>query len=499
MKPIKLTIEGIRSFSDRAEIDFATVGKSGLFGIFGNTGSGKSTILDGIILALYGKLTGLEMQELVSTRSEKAYAALEFEISSEEGRKRYFVERYFTLKKDRSYGSARAEIYEVKGGEYFILAAQTGMVNEKVEEILGLGLNEFTKCIVLPQGEFAEFVSSTKSERVRIVEKLFDLGRFGERFNLKLKAKREECQNKINILEAQREPYKSATEEEIEKVEKEIEECNKDIKIANGIIAKIERKISENEKFYEIEKESEEVKKQIEKATQELNETDKIKVLVLKYDLAKKISDLSAEATKAEEEEQICEKVFKAAEEEYEKRLIEKQKAESELKKCEEEGEEISGLEKTVAELGALEGDYIRVQTLKSELSALSLKLLEEERVRERKMAEIEENQAEIDRLNSQITELSEDCDPAKAFDGVRNQALKEEFIKQSDYYAKRKEKIRSFADGSPLYEEVSGEYSARHSEYGERLNALSLGVGEDIASSVVRFGEANEKREKAL
>lgn len=53
MKPLKLEFDGINSFSDRAVIDFVKLTKSGLFGIFGDTGSGKSTILDCINFALY--------------------------------------------------------------------------------------------------------------------------------------------------------------------------------------------------------------------------------------------------------------------------------------------------------------------------------------------------------------------------------------------------------------------------------------------------------------
>ena len=54
MKPLQLTIEGLHSFKDRQEIDFNQLAETGLFGIFGVTGSGKSSILDGITLSLFG-------------------------------------------------------------------------------------------------------------------------------------------------------------------------------------------------------------------------------------------------------------------------------------------------------------------------------------------------------------------------------------------------------------------------------------------------------------
>ena len=56
MRPIRLKIKGLNSFIDEQEIDFNKLTERGLFGIFGPTGSGKSTILDGITLALYGDL-----------------------------------------------------------------------------------------------------------------------------------------------------------------------------------------------------------------------------------------------------------------------------------------------------------------------------------------------------------------------------------------------------------------------------------------------------------
>ena len=98
MKPLKLVIEGIRSFSERVEIDFESVSKNGLFGIFGSTGSGKSTILDSVIIALYGDLSGIKTVELVNARRKNAFISLEFEIFDKSIRRRYRVERTFKLK-----------------------------------------------------------------------------------------------------------------------------------------------------------------------------------------------------------------------------------------------------------------------------------------------------------------------------------------------------------------------------------------------------------------
>ena len=64
MRPQRLEIEGIHSFRTRQTVDFAALSAGGLFGIFGDTGSGKSTVLDCIILALYGETPGRETVEI---------------------------------------------------------------------------------------------------------------------------------------------------------------------------------------------------------------------------------------------------------------------------------------------------------------------------------------------------------------------------------------------------------------------------------------------------
>ena len=57
MRPLYLEIEGVKSISDKQTVNFEKVSKSGIFGIFGKTGSGKTTILDSIVLAIYGDTT----------------------------------------------------------------------------------------------------------------------------------------------------------------------------------------------------------------------------------------------------------------------------------------------------------------------------------------------------------------------------------------------------------------------------------------------------------
>src|SRR3712207_4873235 len=88
MKPIRLEIEGINSYAKTQVIDFNELTSRGLFGIFGNTGSGKSTILDAIILALYGRIPR-SSKDIVNSNCKKALVDFEFELGLGESRKYY--------------------------------------------------------------------------------------------------------------------------------------------------------------------------------------------------------------------------------------------------------------------------------------------------------------------------------------------------------------------------------------------------------------------------
>ena len=81
MKPIKLELMGLNSYTDKQTIDFEKLTSRGLFGIFGNTGSGKSTILDAITIALYGDIAR-DATDYINTSCDKAMVKFEFEIGS---------------------------------------------------------------------------------------------------------------------------------------------------------------------------------------------------------------------------------------------------------------------------------------------------------------------------------------------------------------------------------------------------------------------------------
>ena len=100
MKPLYLEIEGIKSISERQKVDFERVSKSGIFGIFGKTGSGKTTILDSIVLAIYGDTTAsVDNKDFVNTGCSQARVMLMFSVTGGGVTSKYRVERIYKFDK----------------------------------------------------------------------------------------------------------------------------------------------------------------------------------------------------------------------------------------------------------------------------------------------------------------------------------------------------------------------------------------------------------------
>lgn len=210
MKPLKLIFQGFNSFSERAEIDFEKLSANGLFGIFGKTGSGKSTILDCIMYALYGKASRSQnIKEYVNNKSNSAFVDFTFEVLSLGERKKYNVRRTIKInKKGLSDTTASLSVWQDDG-----YAPLDGDVNGRLKGIIGIGYEEFSKCIILPQNEFASFVKATATNRLAHVCKLFNLEKYDSLLLNALKKRSAEITVQHASVEGEAKQYEKFTDE----------------------------------------------------------------------------------------------------------------------------------------------------------------------------------------------------------------------------------------------------------------------------------------------
>lgn len=228
MRPLRLTIQGLNSFIDTQTIDFQALSVQGLFGIFGPTGSGKSTILDGMLLALYGrKAVSRGTGEFVNKNCKTAKLSYEFEIRTASVRK-YRIEREF--KGGEQEGRAlKCRLLDITEEEKVLEESVTG-VNRACEKLIGLSAEDFMRTVVLPQGKFSEFLKAGGEERRRMLERLFGLEKYGKELEEKiigsLNSKKEKCQ----FLQGNLEAWGDISEEELEKREEEKKILEKELR-----------------------------------------------------------------------------------------------------------------------------------------------------------------------------------------------------------------------------------------------------------------------------
>ena len=167
MRPKRLEIEGFGSFRERSVIDFEG---AELFVLCGPTGSGKSTIIDGVTFALYGSVPRYQKSNLVrpviSNGKEEARVCLDFEVGADTFTAIRVVRR-------TAQGASTREARLVCGDR--VLAGTADEVSAEVENLLGLSFDHFQKCVVLPQGAFAQLLHDGQASRLQLLRSLLEI------------------------------------------------------------------------------------------------------------------------------------------------------------------------------------------------------------------------------------------------------------------------------------------------------------------------------------
>jgi exonuclease SbcC len=182
MKPEKLILENFGAFAGRTEIDFTAL--DDIFLITGKTGSGKTTVFDALCFALYGTVPGSRRGHIGRLRSDyspggNCSVSLDFSL----GEKRYRVNRSPKQEKLKKRGKGAvktdesAELYEISRGALKALSSRKSEADSGIRDLIGLEAEEFFKIVLLPQGEFAEFLKQNTTERREVLGKLFPVNR----------------------------------------------------------------------------------------------------------------------------------------------------------------------------------------------------------------------------------------------------------------------------------------------------------------------------------
>ncbi|MEM1231298.1 MAG: SMC family ATPase, partial [Pseudomonadota bacterium] len=186
MRPERLRATAFGPFAGTVELDFASLGQAPLFLIHGDTGAGKTSLLDALCFALYGEATG-EYREARHLRSDFAPTDRRTEVSLRFalGKQRYEVERRPAQRRPKARGEGfttaapAAVLYRLEAPHSrTLLCEKPSEVNAQINALLGLSLEQFRQVIVLPQGAFQRFLFAGTAEREKIFESLFATDRY---------------------------------------------------------------------------------------------------------------------------------------------------------------------------------------------------------------------------------------------------------------------------------------------------------------------------------
>lgn len=230
MRILSLKLKNLNSLKGEWHIDFTDPAyeDSGIFAITGQTGAGKTTILDAICLALYGETPRINIisgasNEVMTRQTGDCYAEVVILVDGKLYRCHWSQRRAYN-KADGKLQSAEHELSELKSldddkGE--IIESKLSRTKGKIQAITGMDFQQFTRSILLAQGSFSAFLKANASERADILEKITGTDIYAD-ISKRVHEKKRSNEQKLKELTATLDGIELLTAEQIEEINSEL-------------------------------------------------------------------------------------------------------------------------------------------------------------------------------------------------------------------------------------------------------------------------------------
>jgi exonuclease SbcC len=185
MRPHRLRLTAFGAFGGTVEVSFDELATSGLFLLHGETGAGKTTLLDALGFALYGRVPG-ERGKARRLRSDHAAPGIptEVELEATLGGRRMRITRKPEQERPKRRGTgttteqAKILLEEHDGTSWHATSTRAGEADQEIADLMGMSADQFFQVVLLPQGQFAQFLHADAADRAKLLQRLFGTGRF---------------------------------------------------------------------------------------------------------------------------------------------------------------------------------------------------------------------------------------------------------------------------------------------------------------------------------
>ncbi|WP_319481259.1 AAA family ATPase [uncultured Draconibacterium sp.] len=259
MIPVQLTIQGLYSYQEKQTIDFTKLTAANLFGIFGTVGSGKSSILEAITFAIYGRTDRLNLSgdnryyNMMNLKSNELLIDFVFETGKEQTAYRATVKGKRNGKNFEDVKALDRSAYEKKGKEWIPIATAD------LEQAIGLSYDNFKRTIIIPQGQFQEFLQLGNKDRTQMMKELFNLGKF--EFYYKVTSLESKNNAQKQTLEGQLQQLGAVDPEQLKVFKSQLEQLENELKEQNAKLAEYQKSEEDLRKLQDLAKRKSEAEK----------------------------------------------------------------------------------------------------------------------------------------------------------------------------------------------------------------------------------------------
>ncbi|WP_030901513.1 AAA family ATPase [Streptomyces sp. NRRL F-5126] len=188
MRLHRLTVTAFGPFADTQVIDFDALSRAGIFLLRGQTGAGKTSVLDAVCFALYGGVPGARQKPGLALRSDHAAPGTPTEVTLDltvAGRRLEITRSPAQQRPKRGRtgftavkAASALRQYDAAAGGWRALSRTHQEIGKEITELLGMSREQFCQVVLLPQGDFAQFLQADAEHRARLLGRLFDTRRF---------------------------------------------------------------------------------------------------------------------------------------------------------------------------------------------------------------------------------------------------------------------------------------------------------------------------------